>query len=334
MMIIYAANIHMGGGKVLLEALLKSLKKPCVLFSDARLKLKDPLAANVENISVKASIWKRFISEFDLRKRARSAKKVLCFGNLPPLFQLSAETDLFFQNTILLKRYSHLPFPLSTRIKHFIERAWLHWGICHISTVYVQSAVVREEFLKEFPNAKVVVAPFVEIGSLKQLATQPEFDFIYVASGDPHKNHSRLLKAWRLLADQGLCPSLVLTLPQANSELLALVSDLRNKGLKIYNFSDLSHDQVMDLYSRSRALVFPSLTESFGLPLIEAQGMGLPIIASELDYVREFTFPVQTFDPLSEKSIFRAVLRFLGMSSIEPQQKVSSAENFLKLINF
>src|SRR3990167_3059939 len=115
MIIIYASNIHMGGGKVLLEALLKVLKSPCVLFSDARLKLKEALPENVQNIAVKASILSRFVYELELRKRATGAKRVLCFGNLPPLFSLAVKTDLFFQNTILFKKNSNLPFPLNTR---------------------------------------------------------------------------------------------------------------------------------------------------------------------------------------------------------------------------
>ena len=68
----------------------------------------------------------------------------------------------------------------------------------------------------------------------------------------------------------------------------------------------------MALYANSRALIFPSKSESFGLPLVEAANMGLPIIAAELDYVRDVCIPVQTFDPDSPVSIARAVRRFLS----------------------
>ena len=39
--------------------------------------------------------------------------------------------------------------------------------------------------------------------------------------------------------------------------------------------------------------------ESFGLPLLEASSIDLPIIASESDYVRDVCEPAQTFDPNS-----------------------------------
>ena len=77
----------------------------------------------------------------------------------------------------------------------------------------------------------------------------------------------------------------------------------------------------------SSALIFPSRTESFGLPLIEAMHHGLPILAPELDYVRDVVTPIETFDPSSPISIARAVRRFLG--NAEPTAQIHSAEDFL-----
>ena len=63
------------------------------------------------------------------------------------------------------------------------------------------------------------------------------------------------------------------------------------------------------------ALIYPSKIESFGLPLIEADAMNLPIIAAELDYVRDICSPTQTFDPNSSISIARAIMRFLNIKN-------------------
>ncbi|RYH16174.1 MAG: glycosyltransferase family 1 protein, partial [Alcaligenaceae bacterium] len=62
---------------------------------------------------------------------------------------------------------------------------------------------------------------------------------------------------------------------------------------------------------RSSALIFPSVAETFGLPMLEARAGQLPIIASERDFVRDVCNPQQTFDPASPHSIARAVLRFM-----------------------
>jgi len=49
----------------------------------------------------------------------------------------------------------------------------------------------------------------------------------------------------------------------------------------------LSYEEVIGYYKSASALAFPSKIETFGLPLIEAQQFGLPIIASDLELYRE-----------------------------------------------
>lgn len=74
-------------------------------------------------------------------------------------------------------------------------------------------------------------------------------------------------------------------------------------------------------------LIFPSKTESIGLLQIEATQLGLHVIASELDCVRNLIQPSKTFDPNSSISIARAVRHFLG--NAEPAVQIHSAEEFL-----
>ncbi len=146
-----------------------------------------------------------------------------------------------------------------------------------------------------------------------------EKKFIYISSGDIHKNHLRLLGAWELLANESLYPKLFLTLNNKQDiELLDVINEMRSRlPVKIENLGALNHEQSIAAYKSADVLIFPSLIESFGLPLIEATNANLPIIASELDFVRDLVIPVQTFDPLSVKSIARAVKRFLGVHNQE-----------------
>jgi glycosyltransferase involved in cell wall biosynthesis len=92
----------------------------------------------------------------------------------------------------------------------------------------------------------------------------------------------------------------------------------------------LPHDQIKLLYGQVQALIFPSTFESFGLPLIEARQAGLPVLAPELDYVRDVLDPEQAFNPESPLSIARAVKRFLGFND-EPLALMDAAD-FMKSI--
>jgi glycosyltransferase involved in cell wall biosynthesis len=140
-----------------------------------------------------------------------------------------------------------------------------------------------------------------------------------------------LLDAWRLLANEGYYPSLALTIAPSYANLVGEIEQaILSDGLNIINFGNLSQSAVFKLYKSSSALIYPSLSESLGLPLIEASKFGIPIVAAELDYVRDSCIPEQTFDPSSSISISRAVKRFSGFNC--ELDKVSSTEKFISLI--
>jgi glycosyltransferase involved in cell wall biosynthesis len=138
-----------------------------------------------------------------------------------------------------------------------------------------------------------------------------------VSDGAPHKNHRRLLQAWAILAGDGIYPTLALTLHPSRDKVLReeVVATSDRHSLRIRDLGQLPHQDLLRLYHRASALLFPSLAESFGIPLIEATEAGLPIIAPELDYVRDVCIPIETFDAHSPRSIARAVKRFLRMKT-------------------
>ena len=91
--------------------------------------------------------------------------------------------------------------------------------------------------------------------------------------------------------------------------------------------SNLSRDEIINLYKYSTALIYPSFFESYGLPLVEAVQFNLPVIASELDYVRDILDPEFTFNPNSPKSISRSVKRFLNIN--DQKTEIVTAKEFL-----
>jgi glycosyltransferase involved in cell wall biosynthesis len=195
---------------------------------------------------------------------------------------------------------------------------------------HTMRALVNERFRRD-----AVVAPFMPNTRLVESGPAANRDpsnaiFLYVASGEPHKNHQRLLQAWRTLGEGGVRPGLWLTLDPARYG--ALVDEIEHvasvHGLQISNFGSVSRSQLEALYSKATALIYPSTLESYGLPLLEARAAGLPLITGELDYVRDIVDPEETFDPHSPLSIARAVKRFMG----RPEQRLTgaSAQEFLQ----
>jgi glycosyltransferase involved in cell wall biosynthesis len=72
-------------------------------------------------------------------------------------------------------------------------------------------------------------------------------------------------------------------------------------------FHDLSDEQVARLYSASDALLFPTLEEGFGLPVIEAFAAGLPVVASAIPVIEEVSGGKAVLvDPQDPKALARA----------------------------
>lgn len=334
-LILHAPNVHSGGGLVLLQDLL-STPNLSVKFAqlDIRVKQQVRLPTNTSLHYVNRSIFSRLFAEWRLWRCTKANDVVLCFHGLPPLLPLRGRVVVFVQNRILFETSSLVGYPLFTRIRLSIERLWTSMmrGNCDryvVQTISmattVQNCLGRGITFSVLPFASVINASSAE----KKPTCVNKYDFVYVASGDAHKNHSNLLEAWRLLAVAGLRPSLALTINSQSFPLLTaeITRYSQEYGLNIVNLDQVPAMDIPYLYQSSSALIFPSKTESLGLPLIEATQLGLPVIASELDYVRDIIHPAETFDPNSSVSIARAVRRFLG--NAEPVIHIHSAEEFL-----
>jgi glycosyltransferase involved in cell wall biosynthesis len=333
--LLHAPNIHVGGGLNLLECLLETCPDA---FSwtqlDRRIKNEEILKKRIATHWVTKSIWSRLLAEWRLYRRCATEDTVLCFHGLPPLLPIRGQVVVFVQNRILFEKRSLFGYSFVTRVRLTIER---------LSTLTMHRNCNR--YIVQTPSMKIAVqnclGPDVDVSVLpfassvdsfspkKTSAFVRKYDFVYVASGEAHKNHTNLLEAWRLLANGGLKPSLALTINSQSSPSLSdeITRYTQQYGLNIVNLSQIPSVDITNLYQSSSALIFPSRTESLGLPLVEATQHGLPVLASELDYVRDVIEPVETFDPNSPVSIARAVRRFLG--NVEPTVLIRSAEEFL-----
>lgn len=323
---IHATNVHQGGGQALLVALLGSLqgKTQLVLALDERMPVPVNIVDNVQVKRVKPTVFQRFSAEKWLARIVAPEDIVLCFGNLPPLFRLQGRVVVFVQNRYLIDDVKLGEFPLGVRLRLSVERFWFSMKLSNASECIVQTPTMKRLLeINTGGQVPVRILPFVAepngyVRSLLQRDAQNrnDYDFVYVASGEPHKNHRRLIEAWCLLAEQGSFPSLCLTLDEGRFAGVCREIDLMRQryGLKVVNVGSLSHQEVLQLYRKADAAIYPSTFESFGLPLIEARQAGLPVLASELDYVRDVIDPEQTFDPGSSVSIAKSVNRFMGIS--------------------
>lgn len=324
-LIIHAPNIHYGGGSVLLHDLLCSipLDWQCTLLVDERMVLPTEMNNSIILLKVKTSLTGRLLAELKLFKVATTDAIVLSFGNLPPLFRLPCYVTTYVQNRFVIDEDGRSLLSRKAHLRIYFEKWWLRLFKKNSNEYFVQTESMRIILNRFFGGGlKITIAPFFGRSKKtfqKTYISTRKYDFIYIATGEEHKNHLTLINAWCALAKDSIFPTLALTLNTNNSNNLVVYLDecIQKYGLKISNLGYLGRRGVEELMEESSALIYPSKLESYGLPLIEASNAGLPILAPELDFVRDVINPIETFDPASFISIARAVKRFLGYANTE-----------------
>jgi glycosyltransferase involved in cell wall biosynthesis len=127
--------------------------------------------------------------------------------------------------------------------------------------------------------------------------------FIMLGTIEPRKNHWLILHVWRqLIARLGAAAPRLLVVGQHGWECENVVDMLERcavlKGF-VFERSRCSDAELATCMQHAQALLFPSFAEGYGMPLVEALALGLPVIASDLPAFREVGGTVPEYlDPL------------------------------------
>jgi glycosyltransferase involved in cell wall biosynthesis len=142
----------------------------------------------------------------------------------------------------------------------------------------------------------------------------PDRFLFYPAQFWPHKNHLRLIEAFREVASEVPDVSLVLT-GKKRDEYAAVMSAVDKSGLneRVRHIGYVEQDDLDAIYRLATALVMPSLFESISIPIYEAFQMGTPVVAAGILAIPEQVGDAALlFDPKSVASIKQAILKMLG----------------------
>jgi len=137
--------------------------------------------------------------------------------------------------------------------------------------------------------------------------------FLHVGSGNWYKNRPGVIRIFRHLAAN----------PKMNGFRLVMITDgwtpalrsvVKECGLedRVHLLSDVDNADLCALYSSAAALLFPSLYEGFGWPIIEAQACGCPVFTSNRPPMTEVAGSGAVFvDPEDPKEAANTILQSL-----------------------
>ncbi len=207
--------------------------------------------------------------------------------------------------TLLDLQHLDLPQLFTRRERAFRSVAW-HRSLRGSDRVITISEFVRDRAVERLGLDAERVRP-IHLGLDHERFTPDdgprERFLLYPARRWPHKNHERLYEAFALLRRERPELRLVLT---GGGHSRAVPDGVEARGL-------VSEEELVGLYRRAAALVFPSLYEGFGQPALEAMACGCPVACSNAGALPEVVGDAaRLFDPHDARAIANGVLEVLG----------------------
>ena len=229
-----------------------------------------------------------------------------------------------------------LPAPL-----YFIKRLGYRFvfdnAVRHSKKIIVPSQTVKKEVISTYKVAGNKIHVTYEGVDLKNIsfttnsAQNPYF--VYAGNAYPHKNLKRLVEAIVLLNTNNVHTVNLLVASSRGIFTQRLEDIIRNqnaeKYVKLLGF--ISDDELFNLYKNSVGFVFPSLSEGFGLPGLEAMATGTLVLASDIPVFREiYKEHAAYFNPTDAESIKRTMENALKMGKNLRADRIEKAKNFVK----
>ena len=205
-------------------------------------------------------------------------------------------------------------------LKHLFFRLILRCQIARAIRIITPTFTVKDQ-LEKIYGKKLTgkISPIYEgvnyqiINSKENKSLGKKFTdfFIYVGNFYPHKNIERLIHAFSTVKTSS---KLLLLGPNDffKRRLSQLIGDLKQKN-RILFFNSLSIKDLIFFYKNANALIHPSISEGFGLPLIESAYFDCPIIASDIKVFKELLGNnYMSFDPNDIDDISKKIKSFIN----------------------
>jgi glycosyltransferase involved in cell wall biosynthesis len=194
------------------------------------------------------------------------------------------------------------------------------------SLVIATSEWHRDDFQRAYgvPRDRMVVIPVppplqayraaseAELAEASQRLSLPQRFLYYPAQTWPHKNHSRLIRAIAFARDEYGTSIQVVCSGRLTSHYASIKRVARQFGVtdQLTFVGYVEPSDVQALYRLSVGLVFPSLFEGWGIPIVEAFWAGIPVVCSDIPSLPTFVrFAALQFDPTDTAEMGRSMMR-------------------------
>jgi glycosyltransferase involved in cell wall biosynthesis len=229
---------------------------------------------------------------------------ILAFGNF--LFGTFSKANkvVLLHHPYIIDDQLFYQLPIKPRVIERIKRVLFYLTVKHVNHLVVQSDYMKGCFLRKFPNehfkVEKIYNPISNNFSKNNISTRSikanqQITIIYASRFYPHKNHDFIIQLAKRIKEKALNIRFIITVNDKAQETSDLLNVIKQGNLAVDNVGEISQEKLQELYLSCHLAIFPSKTETFGNPLVEALYFGLPVIAPSRDYA---------VDILAEAGIF------------------------------
>ena len=231
---------------------------------------------------------------------------------------------------VIFKEYPDYYSPIDRSVYNYKTR----YACTNAEAIIVTSETTKLELLKYYDvNESKIHVVYQSINPrFKEVNWDPQTEnpyFLYYSSFNPRKNQLQLIRAFADIVNSCDFNLIIAGNGRDFNAIKQLIDELSLTERVFINQSP-SDDEIIQLLVKSSGFVYPSLQEGFGIPLVEAANVGVPIIVSDIPIFRELSSnsALDYFDPRSQWEMSKSLLKLIEFNN----SKQKSVFDFKELI--
>lgn len=277
----------------------------------------------------------RLVKKYDIKKLLAFGSFLLTPGKFIKLALI--HHPYLFDNQLLSTA------PVKTKIQEYLKRIGFFFTLSNIKHLVVESQYVADCLKDTWGNylknkiIHVIPNPVSQnIGGILEselkLYLPIRFDqisddlkILFVSRFYPHKNHAFLINLSKTLSSYSIKHQILVTVSERIPEAQLFLESISNQNLSIKNLGEINQTELRKYYKSSHLFIFPSLSETFGIPMIEAMAYGLPLVVPQLGYAEAIVGTAGNYyESDNVESCVRVILALINDFELYQQRSIYS----------